>query len=265
MAVTSAPAALDRRSPMPLWAQLLDDLRRRLAAGEFDERFPTDRELIEQYAASRHTVRHAVGRLCDEGLIERERGRGSFLTHRAIEQPLGMLYSLFRSLEDRGIEQRSIVLALEERRDAEAAGMLGLDPDTPLVHLHRIRLADGEPLAVDRSWLPADVARPVLAADFERTALYAELAARCGVAPTRGWERIVPVLPDATLRGQLAVDDHQAVFEIERLACHGETPLEWRRSVIRGDRYAFVSRWDEHGPSALVAGATPSHDEVDAT
>lgn len=263
--MVSTAATLDRRSPMPLWAQLLEDLRRRLAAGEFDDRFPTDRELIEQYAASRHTVRHAVGRLCDEGLIERERGRGSFLTQRAIEQPLGMLYSLFRSLEDRGIEQRSVVLALDERHDAEAATMLGLEPDTLLVHLHRIRLADGVPLAVDRSWLPASVARPVMAADFERTALYAELATRCGVHPTRGWERIVPVLPDAVLSEQLGVDEHQAVFEIERLACDGDTPLELRRTTIRGDRYAFVSRWDEHGPSALVAGTPPPQDGVDGT
>lgn len=149
---------LDRRSPLPLWAQLLDDLRRRLATGEFDERFPTDRELMEQYRASRHTVRHAVGQLCAEGLIERERGRGSFLTHRPIEQPLGVLYSLFRSLEERGIEQRSVVLALDRQ--------LGLDAPHP-------------------------------------------------------------------------------VFRVERLAQQGDQPLEWRSSSVRGDRYAFVSRWDE--------------------
>jgi GntR family transcriptional regulator len=244
------PAALDRRSPLPLWAQLLEDLRRRLAGGEFDGRFPTDRELIEQYSASRHTVRHAVGRLCDEGLIERERGRGTFLAQRAIEQPLGMLYSLFRTLEDQGIEQRSIVLALDRRRDAAAAAMLGLTDDAPLVHLHRVRLADGEPLAVDWSWLPVEAAAPLLEVDFSRTALYSELAQRCGVQPTSGWERIQPVLADPDLCRLLDLGPGQALFDIERLALHRGTPIEWRRSVVRGDRYSFISRWDEHHHSS---------------
>lgn len=249
---------LDRKSPVPLWAQLLGDLRRRLASGEFDERFPTDRELIEQYATSRHTVRHAVGHLCAEGLIERERGRGSFLTHRPIEQPLGVLYSLFRSLEARGIEQHSVVLALDERTDAAAAAMLGLTPGAPLVFLHRVRLADGQPLAVDRSWLPATLARPLLEVDFTRTALYTELHDRCGVHPTRGWERIVPALPDAELVQQLELDRPRPVFAVERLAFDSERPIEWRTSTVRGDRYAFISQWDEHqltDPGLLGVGS----------
>ena len=47
--------ALDRNSPMPLWAQLESELKRRLDAGEFNERFPTDGELVAEYEVSRHT------------------------------------------------------------------------------------------------------------------------------------------------------------------------------------------------------------------
>jgi GntR family transcriptional regulator len=123
--------------------------------------------------------------------------------------------------------------------------MLGLEPDASLVFLHRIRLADGEPLAVDRSWLPAALAAPLLDVDFSRTALYAELAERCGLHPNRGWERIVPALPDQELTRQLGLDAPHPVFRVERLAQQGDQPLEWRSSSVRGDRYAFVSRWDE--------------------
>ena len=60
---------IDRSSPMPLWAQLLDALRERLDRGEYSEAFPTDIELTAEYGLSRHTVREAVRRLQDEGLV----------------------------------------------------------------------------------------------------------------------------------------------------------------------------------------------------
>lgn len=97
----------------PLWAQVLADLRKRLTAGEFAERFPADSELVDQYKVSRHTVREAVRRLQGEGLLERRRGQGSFVVGRPIEQSMGTMYSLFRSIEETGAVQESVVRALE--------------------------------------------------------------------------------------------------------------------------------------------------------
>jgi GntR family transcriptional regulator len=235
---------LDRRSPLPLWAQVLGDLRARLDAGEFLERFPTDRELVDEYGVSRHTVRDAVRRLQAEGVLHRERGRGSFVRQPRIEQPLGALYSMFRSVEAQGFEQRSRVRSLEERQDPEAASVLGLATDEPLIYLERVRMVNGSPVALDCSWLPADVARPLLDVDFSHTALYLELGARCGLSPTSGWERIRPALPTAEQRRILDIGPTQPVFAIERVASSGGRAVEWRHAIIRGDLYAFVARWD---------------------
>lgn len=235
---------VDRTNPLPLWAQLEHDLRRRLDAGEFDERFPTDMELVEQYGVSRHTVRDAVGRLCDDGLLERQRGRGTVVRHAEFEQPLGTLYSLFRSIEAQGVEQESEVQVLEEATDAEACDRLELPDGEPLVHLRRLRWAGGEPLALDESWLPASLARPLLTADFRHTALYAELGDRCHIRVSEGWERIRPVVPSADERRQLRLPGGQAAFAVERLARDATgTPVDWRNSLVRGDRYGFVARW----------------------
>jgi GntR family transcriptional regulator len=246
---------IDRRSPVPLWAQVLEDLRAQVASGAIAGRFPTDAELMERYDVSRHTVRDAVNRLLQEGLLDRQRGRGTFVRSTAIEQPLGALYSLFRSIEDQGFEQRSVVRALERRTDAEAAAVLGVRLRSPLVFLERLRLADDEPVALDCSWLPADVADPLLEVDFERTSLYHELAARCGVSPTRGSERIRPELPTPEQRRVLKVAGRQPVFAIERVAFAGDRPLEWRHSVVRGDRYSFVARWE--GRDEVHGGLEP--------
>jgi GntR family transcriptional regulator len=237
------PQPLDRRDPLPLWAQLEADLRRRLAAGAFADRFPTDRELVAAYDVSRNTAREAVDRLCAEGLLERRRGLGTFIRPPEFEQPTGALYSLFRSIEALGVRQTSRVLQLEECVDHLAAQRLELAPHAPLVLLSRLRCAGDEPLAIDRVWLPAEVARPLLDADFGRTALYDELAARCGVAMVEGWERIRPVVPAAAERKLLGQPAGEAVFTIERLGRSADRAVEWRVSLVRGDRYAFVADW----------------------
>ena len=241
--------SVDRSSPVPLWSQVLDDLRARLASGELTERFPTDRELVEDYGVSRQTVRDAVRRLGEEGMVTRERGRGSFVQPRTIEQSLGALYSLFRSIEDQGFEQRSVVRTLERRVNTEAAGMLGLAADAPLVFLERVRLADDEPVAVDCSWLSAEVAGALLddGASLGHAALYEVLAERCGLVLTGGWERIRPELPTEAQADLLHVDADEPVFAIERLAYRADEPVEWRHAVVRGDRYAFTARWGSVG------------------
>lgn len=241
---------------VPLWARVLEDLQRRIAAGEFSDRFPTDLELVQQYRVSRHTARDAVRRLQEGGLLERRRGRGSFVTQPAIEQPLGALYSLFRSIEARGVVQDSVVRALEDRHDDKAAAMLGC-PGEPLVYLERLRLADGEPIALDWSWLPASLARPLLSVDFTHTGLYLQLSEQCSIRLTSGWERIRPAVPDRAQRELLAIEAHEPVFRIERMAYQDKRPVEWRHSVIRGDRFAFVARWGaEHLDTGFEATAT---------
>ncbi len=234
---------LDRASPVPLWAQLEADLRRRLAEGEFSRQFPTDRELVEAYGVSRHTVRDAVDRLCAAGLLERRRGRGTFVRPE-FEQPAGALYALFRSVEAQGAQQTIELRALTECADAAAALHLEVRPSTPLVLIDRMRLADGIPLAIDRVWLPADVARPLLDADLEHGVLYHELSQRCDVHIIGGWERIRPAIPSQPDCAALRITPDTAVFTIERLGRDATRPIEWRISKVRGDRYSFVTTWD---------------------
>lgn len=245
--------SLDRSSPLPLWAQLENDLRRRLDQGEFEERFPTDNELVTEYEVSRHTVREAIRHLNRTGILRRERGRGTVVNRAEFEQPLGALYSLFNSVESSGVEQRSDVLENAEVTDPAVAERLGLVDHAPLVHIARLRYAGGEPLALDRAWLPYEIAAPLLAIDFERTALYDELERCCGVRPDAGWERIAPLLPGPTDRQRLRMRRGEAAFFLERFSSCGGTPLEWRTTTIRGDRYRFLSTFEVGVAPSLVA------------
>ncbi|MDJ0770942.1 MAG: GntR family transcriptional regulator [Ilumatobacter sp.] len=229
---------------MPLWAQLEAELKRRLDAGDFDDgAFPTDLELTEDYEVSRHTVREAIRHLNRTGLLRRERGRGTVINRSEFEQSLGALYSLFESVESRGVEQTSEVLELAVVREPTAAEHLELPPDSDLVLVARLRMAGGEPLAIDRAWLPYDVAAPLLDVDWTRTALYDELRRAGAPVPNLGWERLTPVVPSAADRRLLDLDRGEAAFSLERRGCRDGLPIEWRTTLIRGDRYRFVADW----------------------
>lgn len=246
MAARTAARPLNRHSPMPLWAQLQDDLTRRLALGAFDGGFPGEMDLVDTYAVSRHTVREALRRLRETGVLESGRGRTTQV-RRGIEQPLGSLYSLFREVEARGMRQTSEVLALRAEPNPDVAAALSLPADADLVHLERVRFADDEPLAHDRVWLPTEVAAPLLDADFTHSALYDELAARCGVRLTGGRERITACLPPPDVRRLLRLPDGEACLRVERSGCVNDRTIEHRVTLVRGDRYAVIADWSARG------------------
>lgn len=241
---------------MPLWQQVLADLRHRLADGQFTDAFPGELDLVEQYGVSRHTVREALRHLRAEGTVTAARGRRPRLAPAEVEQPLGALGSLFTAVEARGLVQRSVVRRLDLRADGVIATRLGLEESAPLVHLERLRLAGDEPLALDRAWLPADIAAPLLNADFTHTALYDELAKHCGIRLTGGHEQIRAVLATPGERRLLNLPPTAALLLVERTGCLHGRPLEFRHTLVRGDRFAVTASLAGRGTVLAVAPRT---------
>lgn len=244
ISVSAVPEALDRQSPTPLWAQLRDRLRARIAAGDFADGFPTEMALVQAYGVSRNTVRDALRHLRAEGVVIAGRGRKPRLgAHTEIEQPLGALYSLYDSVAAVGLRATSVVRHLEVRRDPPAAAHLELGARVALLYLERLRLADGEPLAIDRVWFPAEVAEPLLNVDFTDIGFYDELASRTGIRLTGGREHIHAVVPDRSARALLRLPAGVAAFAIDRLGLVRDQPVEWRHTLVRGDRFSVVAEF----------------------
>jgi GntR family transcriptional regulator len=252
----AAARGLDRGSPMPLWAQLRADLRRRLEAGAFDEAFPGELAIVAEYGVSRHTVRTALRELRADGVVVAERGRRPRLAGQtAITQPLGALYSLFASVEAAGLRQTSIVRSRDVRADGVFADRLGLEASTPLFRLERLRLADGEPLALDTVWLPAQIAAPLLEADFTHTALYDELAGRTGIRLDGGRELIRAVVPSRSEQRLLTITPSTGALAIDRLGHADGKPVEWRHTLIRGDRFTLLAEFSPRTGYQLNLGS----------
>lgn len=239
----AGPVVPDRASRLPLWAQVCADLRRRVALGEFVTGVPGEHALVDQYEVSRHTIREALRVLRGEGVIRSERGRASTVDDPPVSQNLGAQYSLFRTLEERGIFQVSVVRRQSVTRNMTVAQRLGVKADTELVVIERLRFADESPLALDTSWLPAERARPLLDIDFTHDGLYDSLARECGVRVDSGHEHITTEKAPEHISLLLEVSESTPMFHMERVAYAAGSAIEWRETFIRGDRFRLDIDW----------------------
>jgi len=223
-----------------LWSAVQEDLRRRIRRGDFPEDFPGEIELARHYGVSRSTIRAALDPLRRSGLIEAAPGKPSKVVHVSSEHRYGPMYSLFAAVQANGMSQRSEILASRICKNSAVAERLELEPDADLVHLSRLRFADEEPIALDRLWLAPD-AREVLAVDLKNAALYDVLRRHCNLVLTAGEETLRAVLLSAERADELSCEVGDAAFYIERMGRVDGRPLEWRETLIRGDRFAITT------------------------
>ena len=260
--VTTAPAAPstgsggpwlpDRTDPLPLWAQVCADLRRRIDAGEFAAGFPGELTLTEEYEVSRHTIREALRVLRGEGVLRSQRGRPTIVEPTVYRQSLGNLSSLFDSVAAQGATPRSDVLRLATTVNASVSADLGLPGDTELVVVERRRHADDQPIAHDISWLPAAIARPLLDRDLSHAALYSELQ-RLGIAIDGGSERVTAEPAPRHIAELLDLSPGAPVLLLERRATARGNPVEWRETHVRADRFALEAAWSATSSTLTAA------------
>jgi GntR family transcriptional regulator len=242
----------DRTDPLPLWAQVCGDLRRRIEAGDFAAGFPGELTLTEEYEVSRHTIREALRVLRSDGVLRSQRGRPTVIEPTVYRQSLGTLSSLFESVAAQGATPRSDVLRLATTVNATVATSLGLPDDTDLVVIERLRYADDQPIAHDVSWLPADIARPLLERDLSHAALYAELQT-LGISIDGGSERVTAERAPRHIAESLGLSPDSPVLLLERRATAQGRPVEWRETHVRADRFALEAAWTTSGSTLTAA------------
>ncbi len=237
------PTVLLEPADRPVYVRLKDTIRAGIAAGEWKtgEAIPSERELCAAYGISRMTARQAIGDLVHDGVLTRQRGRGTFVAPPRFAQRLRYLTGFTADMAARGIVASSRRLELRAVPAVEGiAGELAVSVGTPVVYLERIRLADGRPVGLERAWLSVS-ATDALLASAATGSLYEELAA-LGHHPIRAEQRIVAGLADARETELLGLDPGAPVLRTRRRSYDAQgRAVEVAEAAYRGDAYTFVS------------------------
>jgi GntR family transcriptional regulator len=213
------------------YLQIIAQIEQAIADGDLapDDRLPPERALAAEHGVSRMTVRQALQSLEARGLLRRVIGRngGSFVARPKVDRDLGTFSGLSEQLARQGVAAGARVLSAGEVDGA--------------VEIVRVRLADGEPFAVERSSFPADRFRALLDLDLSGS-LYDLLDEQFDAAPVRAVERIEPVLADAGDAAALGLRVGAPLMLVDRVAYDGAgLVVETARDVFRGDRTRIVA------------------------
>jgi GntR family transcriptional regulator len=236
--------ALDR-SRGPAHAQIADHLAEAIAVGDLapGDRLPSEPELAARFGVSRGTLRQAIAALERRGLVHRAVGRngGTFVAEPKLERDVTRFVGLSEQLRRQGFAAGARVLAaLEAPASRAVAAALEVEPGTSVYELERVRSADGEPVALERTFVPTAAYPGLLDVPLDGS-IYDLLHQRYGTAPTRAVERLEPTLASAGDAETLGVAVGEPLMAVERVA-YGEdgTPLEFSRELYRGDRTRVI-------------------------
>lgn len=230
---------IDRRSSIPLHAQIAEPLAQAIESGEVGPgtRIEDEVSMAERLKVSRPTARRAMETLTNRGLIVRRRGAGTQVTPTRIHRPMS-LSSLYDDLVKSGIEPRTSVLEWEiEPATPAIAGSLGLEVNQDVVRIRRLRLLRAEPLAILANWLPVQLAPS--REELETGGLYNLLRQR-GVQVAVGVQQISARLATVEESRLLNEPVASALLTLQRTAYDdAHKPVEFGIHVYRASMYSY--------------------------
>jgi GntR family transcriptional regulator len=230
-------------SNAPLYARIKALVQEAIAAGELKQgdSVPSERDVAALLDVSRVTVRKAFSELVAEGALVQKRGSGTYVNGplRRIEQPLSRLTSFSDDMKLRGLKTEADWLDRASGLPTpEEAMKLSLSPGEHVSRFHRLRRADGVPLALELAVIPH---RFLPDPESVGASLYAALDAR-GFRPVRALQRLHAKALTATEAKLLDVPAGSAALAIERISYLADGRIaEYTRSLYRGDSYDFVA------------------------
>lgn len=234
---------VDERSPTPLYHQLYVILREKILSGTFanGDQLPSEHELAAEFNVSRITVKRALDDLAAAGLVVRQRGRGTHVTHtyqpQAVQAPLGGLLDNLAAYGKR--TAAALIEFADEMPPPHIAHALAMPVRTPALRMVRIRSLDGEPFSHLTSYTIPAVTAAFSRADFEG-ALRLAAFERAGVKIKRAKQTLSATLADARVAQLLRVDVGAPLLVLTRLLFDShDQPFDHVTVLYRPDMFQY--------------------------
>lgn len=265
---TFQPGLVGDRSPTPLYHQVYLVLRNKILKGEyaFDASLPSEQDTSEIFGVSRITAKRALNELASDGLVKRERGKGTCVIYRAPVQPLqSSVEGLLENLLTMGLETQVRLKAFEYiRPDQEVALALQCSDDSLVQHATRIRCLDDEPFSYLETYVPEHVGRSYSREDLATRPLL-ELLERSGVVVGRAEQTINATLADVEVSNALDLDLGSPLLSIQRVVYdRNANTIEFIKALYRPDRYQYRMMLSRVG-NKMSRSWSPTGDQVQTT
>jgi GntR family transcriptional regulator len=232
---------LNKNIPIPLYYQLKQYLIQEIKSGRLKpgDMVPSEREMSELYGISRMTVRQALQELVNEGILVREKGKGSFVAEPKISQGLLKLTSFSEDMRNRGMEPGALVLSQQVvSADEKIAELLRIDENDQILELRRVRYADDRPMAIEQTHLSITRFPGIEEQNFSQISLYQWLEEKYGINISHARQTIEVALPNRDEAEILGIPKTVPVILTERTTFdESGIPIEHAISIYRGDRY----------------------------
>jgi len=246
-------------SSQPLYLQIRDSLQQQIESGIYTDgaRLPSERDLAESFGVSRMTARQAVQMLIQDGLLSTRVGKGTFVQRPRLNPELRELTSFTDDMQRAGARPSSrVVLATVGPADSDIAGHLDLEVGCEVVKLHRLRLADGEVIALERAHIDHSRCPGLLDGhDFARHSLYQVLKEKYGIHLMWASEIISARMPDREERSLLELGYNVPVLSMKRVTYNERNEaIEYVRSCYHSERYQMRTVLRDNNRSTAHGG-----------
>ncbi len=237
---------LDHNGPVPLYHQLKQMIKEQLAQDGLyptDSRIPGEEELAATHHVSRMTARQALTELVNEGVLYRRAGKGTFVARPKIERELAKLTGYYEEMIAKGLKPGARVLGQSVVKVGQKVGsFLELHPEDEVIQIFRLRLADGEPMAIQTVHVPYDRCPNLVGEDLTKVSLYQLLEQKYGLRLGHARERITATVASRQQAALLAIPKDAPLLQIERLTLlRSGIPIEFVESFYRADKYVYTT------------------------
>ena len=246
--ITISPRRINKDLPVPYYYQIVQLLRESIADIENSDNqkiaLPSEVELCDLFSVNRGTIRHALQVLEREGLIYREKGRGTFVRRRRVEVDLSYLCSTTEDMKNRGWKPSTEVLSITQVKPrSHIKTSLRLGEGEKVWEVFRRRFANKEPISLQRAFFPVDLLPDFYQKDLINRSFFDIWENDYGIYAREGEQTIRTRNATQEEAELLSIEECNPLFEITRVTYDiNGTPFEYLISVWRGDRYDFFVR-----------------------
>ncbi|WP_292051351.1 MULTISPECIES: GntR family transcriptional regulator [unclassified Brevundimonas] len=248
------PLHLDPALPTPLYHQMYLAIRAQIRSGDIPpgSMLPGELHLAKIFNVSRITVKRALSELADDGLLDRQRGRGTVVTS-AVPSPVvkGAFDNLVESLTLMGLETQIELLEADTvSAEGAIADQLELEAGTPVQRSIRRRKLQGEPFSYLVNHIPADIAANWSRDDLAGTSMLV-LLERAGFKPVDADQWIMAVAAEPAVAAALDVEVGTPLLKVARVMRDASgRVVQLIHSHYRSDRFQYHVTTRERRPLA---------------